>query len=163
MSIFIVNQCNHDPERKICSECQKINKINELQTQQRTTRKLLEHADDRISELEAQLAEAEAGLEAYRKTDKKRFAYMIKLEAQERKDIRKISKLEARLKISEPHPFEDGYDIVDLLNDRNKILQTQLEAYKKALHEISLASQSTMGGNSTDLGKMARAAIGEGS
>ena len=55
MSIFIVNQCNHDPERKICSECQKINKINELETQQRTTRKLLKHAEDRIAELEAQL------------------------------------------------------------------------------------------------------------
>ena len=50
------------------------------------------------------------------------------LQAQERKDIRKISKLEARLKIDEPHPFEDGYDIVDLLNDRNKKLQTQLDA-----------------------------------
>ena len=40
-------------------------------------------------------------------------------------------------------------------------LEAQVERYKDALIAISLNSQNTMGGNSTDLGIIARAALEE--
>jgi len=82
VSIFIVNQCNHDPERKICSECQKINKINELQTQQRTTRKLLEHAEESNTKLKAKNDKLEAQLDNHRAQTDHWLTMLDKAEAQ---------------------------------------------------------------------------------
>ena len=45
------------------------------------------------------------------------------------------------------------------LISRIQALEAQLKRYRDALIAISLSSQNTMGGNSTDLGRIARAAL----
>ena len=81
----------------------------------------------------------------------------------------KIESLQATLK-DEPHLRDFVLDGEYALfgNEAIKFLERHIEALKKkladmetALHNISLASQSTMGGNSTDLGRMARKALKE--
>ena len=56
MSRLKIKRCNHDPHFTICTECQKINKINE--------------PNDRIAELEAQLAAVRKEYMSHVKADK---------------------------------------------------------------------------------------------
>ena len=61
----------------------------------------------------------------------KRFIYILEgregLIGVQRK---RITELEARLKIEGDHPFPDGYDAIDLANDRIKILEAEVERLK---------------------------------
>jgi hypothetical protein len=47
-----------------------------------------------------------------------------------------IDRLEARLAIDQPNPFLEGYDAIDLLNDRVKALEGENERLRGALTEI---------------------------
>ena len=58
---------------------------------------------------------------------------------------KRIAELEARLKIEGDHPFPEGYDALDMANDRIKILKAEVERLQSIVVQIRKATCGFIG------------------